>query len=241
MATLKYQERFKTIKGVFDEFTHRNIFELVSRNYFDEILRPLYIGKESNVFLAKKGQAVVIIKIYRLQNADFMGMYNYIKQDSRYEYLKKHRRDIIFAWTQREYKNLIKAHEAKVRVPEPLAIMHNILIEEFIGDQENPALRLKDLPPKNKKRFFADLLLQIRQLYQAGLVHGDLSAFNILNHNEKPVLIDFSQGTTTNNPNHTELLKRDIKNILHFFAKLGIKANEEEIFKTITAKSNKKE
>ena len=199
MTTFTSQERFRTFKGVFDEFTQRNLFELHSRNYFEELLRPLFIGKESNVFLASKGKKWVIVKIYRVQNADFMGMYNYIKQDPRYEFLKKHRREIIFAWTQREYKNLLKAKEGKVRVPEAHIFMHNILIEEFIGEGETPALRLKDALPQNMEEFAEEVFRQMRLLYLAGLVHGDLSAFNILNHKEKPVLIDFSQGTVVKN------------------------------------------
>src|SRR3989344_4861240 len=235
MTQYTYQERFRTIRGVFDEFTQRNLFELHSRNYFEELLRPLFIGKESKVFLASKGKKVVIVKIYRVQNADFMGMYNYIKQDPRYEFMKKQRREIIFAWTQREYKNLIKAKEGGVRVPEVHIFMQNILVEEFIGEGEVPAPRLKDAFPEDPEEFLEEIVRQMRRLYKSGLVHGDLSAFNILNHTEKPVLIDFSQGTVVKNASSSELLRRDIKNVLQFFAKAGIRKNPEEIFKRVTA------
>ena len=79
--------------------------------------------------------------------------------------------------------------------------------------------------------------LQIAQkLYLAGLIHGDLSAFNILNFNEKPCLIDFSQSTLITTPNWKELLHRDIKNVLQFFSNKGIDANPEDIFKKVTGK-----
>src|SRR3989344_8424598 len=71
MTTLTSQERFKTEKGVFDEFTHRNLFELESRGAFDKLLSPYKIGKESNVFIAQRKYKKCIAKIYRLQNGDF--------------------------------------------------------------------------------------------------------------------------------------------------------------------------
>ena len=233
MAQFTYQERFRTLQGVFDETTNRNLFELISRDHFEELLSPLYVGKESNVFLARKGNGYVIVKIYRQQNADFLRMYDYIKQDPRYEFLKKHRRDIIFAWTQREYKNLIRAKEAGVRVPQPYVVLANILVEEFIGDDDNPAFKIKDQIPKDPKKFFNEIITEVKRLYKTGLVHGDLSVFNILNYQEKPYLIDFSQATLTKNHSSKELLLRDLKNIVKSFAKWGVKANYEEIFKRI--------
>ncbi|MEK6900582.1 MAG: serine protein kinase RIO [Nanoarchaeota archaeon] len=232
MTTLTYQERFKTLQGVFDEYTNRTLFELQSRNHFDELLRPITVGKESNVFLASKGKDKVIVKIYRIQNCDFNHMYDYIKKDSRYEFLKKHPRQIIVSWTQREYKNLLKAQKAGIRVPEALAVMNHILIEEMIGD-ETPAPKLKDTIPENPKKFLKLILEDIKKLYDEGLIHGDLSPFNILNHEEKPYFIDFSQGTLTKTPNSEELLERDIRNVVQFFKKLGIKENEHKILKSI--------
>ena len=73
----------------------------------------------------------------------------------------------------------------------------------------------------------------MRLLYAYGLIHGDLSSFNILNYHEQPVLIDFSQGTTVKTPNSEELLRRDVTNIVQFFAKLKIRASVDELLKTI--------
>lgn len=233
MTQFTYQERFKTLKGVFDEFTNRTLFELQSRGHFDELLSPITVGKESNVFLASKGRDKVIVKIYRIQNADFNHMYDYIKKDPRYDFLQKHPRQIIFAWTQREYKNLMRAKEAGIRVPKPIEFMNHILIEEMIGD-EAPAPKLKDVKPKNAKKFFALVVEDMKKLHEKELIHGDLSPFNILNHEEKPYFIDFSQATLVKTPNSEELLRRDVKNILQFFSKLGIKENEEQTLNKIT-------
>lgn len=231
MVTLTYQERFKTIKGVFDSFTNRTIFELISRNYFDELLSPIEVGKESNVFIAKKGNEKVIVKIYRIQNCDFQKMHRYIAQDPRYEFLKKHPRQTILAWTQREFKNLLKAEKAGIYSPKAYARRNHIIVEEMIG---NPAHPLKDKYPKEPQKFFNLIIKQIKKLYDNGLVHGDLSAFNILNHEEKPYFIDYSQATLTKSSAAKELLLRDLTNICKFFKKLKINKDPKEIFKKLT-------
>jgi RIO kinase 1 len=234
MVTLTYQERFRTAKGVFDEFTNRTVFQLQSKGIFDELESPLFVGKESNVFIAKKGEEKVIVKIYRMQNAEFKTMYDYIRKDPRYEFLKNHRRQIIIAWAQREYKNLMRAEKAKIKAPKPLGWKNHIIVEEMIGE---PAPPLKDSYPDNPKRFFDEIIKQVKKMYEAGLIHGDLSSFNILNFEEKPYIIDFSQGTLVKTPNSRELLERDLKNIIKFFSKLGVKADFEQTFFKVTGEN----
>ena len=234
MVTLTYQERFKTVKGVFDAFTNRTLFKLQSQGVFDELVSPIFVGKESNVFSAVKGKTKVIVKIYLMQNCNFNKMYDYIRKDTRYLFMKNHKRDIILAWTQREYKNLIKADRSGARVPKALGWKNHIVVEEFIGD-ETPAPPLKDQYPEDPKKFFDDIIKQMKKMYAAGLIHGDLSSFNILNYKEKAVIIDFSQGTLTKTPNSEELLERDIKNIVRFFGKLGVKTDAEDVLKKIVA------
>jgi RIO kinase 1 len=228
------REKFKTYGGVFDNFTLRTLFKLSSQGYFDDIegLSPVSIGKESNVFWAKKGSTKVIIKIYRLETCDFNRMYDYIKYDPRYTGLKKQRRKVIFSWVQREYRNLLKSRQAGVKVPTPYAFLNNVLVEEFIGNKE-PAPKLKDQIPKNKKKFFDEIVVQIKRIYKAGLIHADLSHFNILNLNEKPVVIDLSTCTPIDTPTAEEYLKRDVRNICNFFARYGLKVDQEKVIKKI--------
>lgn len=226
-------EKFKTLKNVFDLFTERNLFKLISQGYFDGLLSPLKIGKEANIFTARSGDSLRIVKIYRLETCDFNRMYDYIKADPRYTGLKNKRRDVIFAWAHREFRNLLKAREADIRVPTPYAFSNNILVMEYIGD-EAPAPQLIKAQPENPESFFKELVRQMKKLYSAGLVHADLSGFNVLNFNEKPVLIDMSQTTPLNNSRAQEFLKRDIKNTSALFRKWGVDIDEEKIYNEIT-------
>jgi RIO kinase 1 len=228
-----YREKFKTMNNVFDLFTEKNLFKLISQGYIDGMHGPLSIGKEANIFTAQKEDRVRIVKIYRLQNCDFNKMYDYIKADPRYLRLKKKKREVVFAWAHREYRNLLKAREAGVRVPTPYGILYNILIMEFIGD-EQAAPQLQKCKPDDPEKFLKEIIKQMKKLYKAGIVHGDLSGFNILNHNEKPVIIDMSQSTTLENMYAQEYLERDVKNVCTLFKKWKVEVVEEDVLKKIT-------
>lgn len=228
----KAKEEWKVYKRVFDEFTLRTLHKLSSQGHFDELLSPIAIGKESNVYLAGKNGEKVVVKIYLLEACNFRRMYDYIKQDLRYVKLKKSRRQIIFAWVQREYRNLMIARMAGVNVPAPLAVLNNVLVLSFVGD-ENAAPKVKDKKPRNKKKFFNEVVESMKKLYKSGLVHADMSEYNILNWNERSYFIDFSQATVTQSTNAEELLNRDIRNIANFLKKLKIKTSEDEIKKKI--------
>jgi RIO kinase 1 len=222
------KEEWKVFKNVFSEFSLRSLFKLQTEGHFEELVSPIMIGKEANVFSAitKEGDTI-IVKIYRLENCNFNKMYQYIRADPRFAKLKRQKRDIVFAWTQREYKNLMVAREA-INVPTPITFKNNILVMEMIGD---PAPMLKDCRPDDAEDFLKQVLETVQLLKEKGLVHGDLSEFNILNENEKPVFIDFSQSTLTKTPNAKDLYDRDLENLKRFFSKLIKKDRIEEIFK----------
>ncbi|MFH1848710.1 MAG: serine protein kinase RIO [archaeon] len=209
------RERFKTYQHVLDEFTIRTLYKLITQGHFEGLIGPVSTGKESNVFSAQAKTGYLIAKIYRLQTCDFNHMYDYIKYDPRYTSLKKQRRKVIFAWVQREFRNLHKAREAGVRVPTPLTFINNVLVMEMIG---TPAPKLKDQPPGKPGKFFEKTVSFMKKLYRSGLVHGDLSEYNILNLNDSPVFIDFSHSTSPEGPG-MELIERDIRNVCHYFAK----------------------
>jgi len=225
--------KFQVMHNVFDEFTNKTLFKLISEGYFDGLESPIKIGKEANIFSAKKGDKRIMVKIYRLESCDFNRMYDYIKDDPRYIGLRGKKRKIILSWVKREYRNLLKAREAGVNVPTPLTFKNNVLVLEFIGRNDNVAPMLKDEKPKDPESFYRMVIENIRKMHKAGLVHGDLSAFNILNFEEKPVFIDFSQCSTINNTRAREFFERDVKNVAVFFRKLGLIIDEEALIKEI--------
>ena len=237
----KFRERFTTLNDVFEQFTLRNLFVLSRKDHFvEDTLSPLSIGKEANVFTAaSKEGGRVVVKIYRLETADFNSMYDYIGADPRYASLKKKQREVIFAWCQREYRNLMACREAGVRTPLPLTFLKNILVMTQVGE-EAPAQKIKDDIPKKPQKFFAETIEQIKKLYRYGYVHSDLSKFNILNLGQHPILIDVSQMIPTNAPNAYEYLKRDIENVSDFFRRLGVKIDNEKVYKEIVAVGTKK-
>ncbi|MFT4311076.1 MAG: serine protein kinase RIO [Candidatus Woesearchaeota archaeon] len=230
----KGREEWKTYKNVFDSFTNRNIHVIASKGYFDSLTAPLALGKEANIFLAKKGDDEIVVKIYRLENCNFNAMFNYINSDPRFLGIDNNKRKVIFAWVQREYRNLLLARQ-KIKVPTPLGFKDNILLMEKIGDV---APQLKNKHPKNPEEFLDKVLKNVVSLYEAGLVHADLSEFNILNDDEEPVFIDMSQSTTIKDANAKELMIRDLKNISRFFNKL-IKVDKEKLVKDVLSQTFK--
>ena len=240
------KEKFKTEHSVFDDFTNRTIFKLISEGHFEGLESTIALGKEANIFSAKKGAEKskisgttcdgnerVMVKIYRVNNCDFNKMFDYIKSDPRYAGLQGKKRSVIFHWVQREFRNLMRAREANVRVPMPITFKNNILVMELMGRGDQLAPMLKNKIPKDAKKFFNEIILGIKKLYKAELVHADLSAFNILNFEDKPVFIDFSQCSSLKDSRAEEYLSRDVRNVCNFFRKLGLKLDENKVIKGI--------
>ncbi|MCF7798936.1 serine protein kinase RIO [Candidatus Woesearchaeota archaeon] len=233
MAVNRGREAWKTYGNVFDQHSEQLLRKLAAQGYFEELVSAIALGKEANVFTARtKDDSFVAVKIYRLENCNFNKMFEYISQDPRYLDLKGQKRRIIFTWTQREYRNLMKARE-QLRVPTPLAFKDNIIVMEYINEGDKAASQLKDVVLDHPQRVFDEILLMVKQLYTQGLVHGDLSPYNILVQHAKPVFIDFSQSTATNSPNARELLLRDLTIISNFFKKQGVKSDPELLLKQV--------
>ena len=226
------REKFKTYEGVFDAFTNRTLFKLISQGHFEGIIGPISIGKEANVFSAQTLDGKVAIKIYRLENCDFNRMYEYIRYDPEFMSIKKQRRKVVFAWAQREFHNLIKARKLGIRVPKPITCMNNVLVMEFIGKEE-AAKKLKDHIPKDLEDFYKKTLKYMKIIHDNNLVHSDLSAYNILNFNEDPIFIDLSQLMPLDVPCAEDHENRDIKNVANFFKKYGFDTDGERLKKEL--------
>ena len=124
-----------------------------------------------------------------------------------------------------------------MKVPAPIAVKDNVLLMKLIGCRI-PAPMLKDSEMNNPRVFFEKVLDNVKKLYKAGLVHADLSEFNILNHEQEPVFIDWSQATTTSHPQADDFLRRDLKNIVNYFNKQGLSLDKEEVYKQVLSEDN---
>ncbi|TFG17021.1 MAG: serine protein kinase RIO [Promethearchaeota archaeon] len=228
-----FSKKRAAVESVFDERTVFQLNKLIINGPLDKIEGLISAGKEANVYLAydRKGNEVAV-KIYKIDRNTSKWMMKYIIGDRRFKKIPKNVAKLIFLWASKEYKNLKRAYKVGLNVPKPIHIKNNILIMQYIGSGKTPAPILKDVKnPKNIDELFQDVMVFIKKLYQkANLVHGDLSEFNILYHNDKAIFIDISQAVDVQHPKAEDFLVRDIQNIINYFNKLGITFTELEKF-----------
>ncbi len=226
---------------VFDDATLMALYELAKKGYIDALGGSVSTGKEANIFhaVSKKDELTeVAVKIYMISTANFNAMKDYILGDPRFVGIKQSRKEIIFAWAKKEFKNLKRAEDAGVRVPKPYITKRNILLMEFIGKDGVPMPQLKDvkMTHEDAEHIFNRTVEYMGLLYsKAELIHADLSEYNILVDMNKmePVIIDMGQSVTRDHFNADVYLQRDVTNIARFFKKINISANEEDMISII--------
>ncbi|MFQ6009595.1 MAG: serine protein kinase RIO [Candidatus Aenigmatarchaeota archaeon] len=231
---IRWSDLRKTWGGVFDNQTILAIYKLMNRGDIKEVVGVVKEGKESKVLAARGRKGTVAIKVYAIEAANFKRMLPYLIGDPRFGRIKKDKRSIIFAWAKKEFKNLERARKAGVHCPRPIAFEKNVLVLEFIGDDFKPAQRLSHTRPKDPEKVFKVVIGDMKRMWvKAGIVHGDLSEFNILLHKERPWIIDFSQSVVKDHPHALGFLKRDINNVCIYFRKLGVECEDEEIYEKL--------
>lgn len=230
------REERKTESEVWDRLTLDAIYRFMKRGLIDTVEFPISTGKEANIFYALDPEGgPLVVKVYRTATADFKGIDRYILGDPRFPRRRSTTRDIIYTWARKEYLNLRMAHEAGVPVPEPREQFRNVLAMEYVGDEERPAPELRHVRLRAPRRFLEEVLDACAALYEgAGLVHGDLSEYNILVRDGHPVLIDLGQAMLLRHPRSPELLARDVNNLARYFQRLGIKTSDDECWRRIT-------
>jgi RIO kinase 1 len=224
------KNKFIAYENVFDESTLQALHKLSAQGFFENIESPVSTGKESNVFTVQLGKYRRIAKIYRTA-AGFKKMYEYMKPDPRFTGIRGTKLSVIYTWAKKEYQNLLRVRKMEVNAPLPYHVYKNVLIMEYF-----PAPILHQKPPKEPKVFYEKLIKEVLKVYKAGLVHADLSEYNILNYDEEPVLIDFSHAVDLRYPNVQRLLRRDTDNLVRYFRKVGLDLDEEMEFQRIWTK-----
>ena len=231
------------LEEVFDKSTLMTIYDFMNKHVIDEIFGVVKAGKEARVYWGKDFEGKEIaIKIYLTVSAEFKrGKLPYIIADPRFANVKRDTRSLVYAWAQKEFKNLELCCKAGVRVPKPIAVRNNVLVMEFIGKNGVSAPLMREVQLSNPERTYKQLITYLKRLYRkAKLVHGDISEYNIMIWRGKPVLIDVSQAVPLEHPNSETFLLRDLKNLNRYFKRLGVEIIPiEELYRRVTGVHSK--
>lgn len=207
--------------------TPASLLTLIEEGVIDEVLRPLKSGKEAAVYVVRSGDQVRCAKVYKdMAQRSFQKRVQYqegrksrgsrearaVATGSRYG-----RRQQEAEWKNAEVDALYQLREAGVRVPEPHGFFHGVLVMELVTDAEGfsaPRLGEVELTAGQAREFHRVLVREVVRMLCCGLIHGDLSAYNVLVGPDGPVIIDFPQvvNAAGNNAARTMLL-RDVNNL----------------------------
>ncbi len=206
---------------------------LVEQGVLDEVVRPLMSGKEAMVYLVISEGRECVAKVYKdAQHRSFKNKAEYTEgrrvRNTRDQRAMSKRtaygraRDEA-AWKSTEVDMIYRLSAAGVRVPEPYWFIEGVLLMELVTDAEGrPARRLGELQftSEDAQLIFEVLLADVVRMLHAGVVHGDLSEFNVLMAADGPVIIDFPQAIdASGNQNARKLLMRDVDNLHRFVSR----------------------
>eukprot|EP00871_Galdieria_phlegrea_P005306 jgi/Galph1/5777/GphlegSOOS_G4504.1 len=252
----KDKSLFATAENAIDRRTRLLLFKLLSTGMLRNIYGCVSTGKEANVYSAVAGDSlcsiqnanssnvlpvslekvagrILAVKVFKTVSLSFRDRDRYISGDFRFQsgYKKTSSRDMVILWTEKEFRNLRRLIKSGIPVPVPYYMKKNILVMEFIGTDHQGAPLLKDvvLSVAEWLHLYLKVCRIMRSMYRdAGLVHGDLSEYNLLYHMGQLLVIDVSQAVERDHPNIASFLCRDCKNICLFFKK-KIVQDEEHI------------
>jgi len=233
---IKDADQFKVEQSVFDDATFGALYKLVADGYIEAFGGPISTGKEANVYEALGGEGEeVAVKVYRINASAFKQMRDYLEGDPRFEGISNDKGQVVLAWVRKEYANLERAQRAGVRVPTPIAVERNVLVMELVGLVDERARRLSEVEVENPESAYEGVGEYMRRLYGAGLIHGDLSEYNMIIHEGELVIIDLGQAVTVHHPNSDEFLDRDCKNVASFFRRQGLEVTQDELHEFVTS------
>jgi RIO kinase 1 len=200
---------------------------LIDDGVIDEVLRPLKSGKEAAVYVVRSGDDIRCAKVYKdMAQRSFQQRVQY--QEGRKvrgsrearaigKATKYGRKQQETAWKNAEVDALYLLRDAGVRVPEPHGYYHGVLVMALVTDADGfsaPRLGEVELTAEQARDFHAVLIRQVVRMLCCGLIHGDLSAYNVLVGPDGPVVIDFPQVVSAAGNNAArQMLLRDVNNL----------------------------
>jgi RIO kinase 1 len=208
---------------------------LIEDGLVDDVIRQLMSGKEAAVFVVRCGDDTRCAKVYKEANKrSFRQSVDYtegrkVKNSREARAMNKGskygRKAQEEAWQSAEVDALYRLAAVGVRVPKPFNFYEGVLLMELVTDaQGNAAPRLNDVEftPEDARAHHYTLLKEVVRMLCAGIVHGDLSEFNILLGSEGPVIIDLPQAVDAAGNNHaSSMLERDVDNLTAYFGRFA--------------------
>ena len=208
---------------------------LVDEGLIDTVVRQLMSGKEAMVYVVRCGDETRCAKVYKeATHRSFRQAVDYtenrkVKNSRQARAMAKGtrfgRESQEAAWQSAEVDALYRLAAAGVRVPKPYNFFEGVLLMELVADEHGDAApRLNDVAftPEQARAHHITLLAEVVRMLCAGVVHGDLSEFNILLAADGPVIIDLPQAVDAAGNNHAKrMLLRDVENLRHFFGRFA--------------------
>ncbi|WP_266157880.1 PA4780 family RIO1-like protein kinase [Dyella silvatica] len=213
----------------------KDLQALIDDGVIDEVIRPLKSGKEASVYVVRSGTDVRCAKVYKdMAQRSFQARVQYqegrkVRGSRQARAMGKStsfgRKEQEIAWKNAEVDALYQLKEAGVRVPQPYGYFNGVLVMELITDAEGfsaPRLGDVELSPEQAREYHRFLIRNIVLMLCSGLVHGDLSEYNVLVAADGPVIIDFPQVVNAAGNNAARaMLQRDVNNITATLARFA--------------------
>ncbi|MDD5176248.1 MAG: serine protein kinase RIO [Sterolibacterium sp.] len=233
--------------------TPKRLQALVAEGLVDEVIRQLMSGKEATVYIVRCGEEIRCAKVYKdADRRSFRNNATYqegrkVKNSRQARAMQKGtrygRQKQEEAWQSAEVDALYRLAAAGVRVPQPYLCHEGVLLMDLVIDADgHPAPRLNDIELSKEQalEFHAELLNQVVRMLCAGVIHGDLSEYNILVSSDGPVIIDLPQAVdAAGNSNAGQMLERDVANLASYFSRfvpeLGASEYGKEIWRLYQA------
>ncbi|XP_045522940.1 serine/threonine-protein kinase RIO3 [Pieris brassicae] len=246
---LDRKESHATAEMGLDEPTRLILFKLINNGLLEDINGVISTGKESVVLHANSDQSYpdlvlpkeCAIKVFKTTLNEFKTRDKYIEADYRFKdrFSKQNPRKIVHMWAEKEMHNMMRIQKAGLNCPEMVCLKKHVLVMSFIGKDNKPAPKLRDVILKTDQweSVYNEIVDSMHKLYNVGhLVHADLSEYNILWWENKCWFIDVSQSVQPDHPSGLEFLLRDCRNMVNFFEKKGVVniKTVDELFKYIT-------
>ena len=215
--------------------TPKRIQPLVDEGLVDQVLRQLMSGKEAEVYVVRCGEDTRCAKVYKeAEKRSFRQNVLYtegrkVKNSRRARAMEKGsrygRKEQEQAWQSAEVNALHRLAAAGVRVPRPYNFLEGVLLMELVTDASgNAAPRLNDLAlsEAQARDYHRTLIMEVVRMLCAGIVHGDLSEYNVLVSGDGPVIIDLPQAVDAAGNNSARvMLERDVDNLTAYFGRFA--------------------